>query len=193
MHASRDAYTVQCARQQPHTARPLTHVHACCGAGRWARIPGRTRDVLLATHRGLSLELCAVLSHISPMALYRLVCVLGQHSLVMVLVRCRLPLPLYILADAKHSRCLTERVDLTTIVRSRVLRHLGCSASKSTAAFTESYMGFNTRPLCMSRHTRCGASSLMALIVPLVVWGPCFQEHVWASACATRSPSSRAN
>ena len=30
------------------------------------------RDVLLATHGGLSLELCAVIGHISPMALYRL-------------------------------------------------------------------------------------------------------------------------
>jgi hypothetical protein len=28
---------------------------------------------LLATHGGLSLELCAVICHISPMALYRLV------------------------------------------------------------------------------------------------------------------------
>src|SRR5215471_16525508 len=30
------------------------------------------RDALLATHGGLSLELCAVLYHLSPMALYRL-------------------------------------------------------------------------------------------------------------------------
>ena len=42
-------------------------------------------NALLATHGGLSLELCAVISHISPMALYRLVCALGQHSLVTVL------------------------------------------------------------------------------------------------------------
>src|SRR6266705_2310237 len=39
--------------------------------------PDIARDVLLATHGGLSLELCAVIHHISPMALYRLVCALG--------------------------------------------------------------------------------------------------------------------
>ena len=57
---------------------------------------------------GLSLELCAVLYHISPMALYRLVCALGHQSLVTVLTRCGLPLPVYFLADEKHSRCLTD-------------------------------------------------------------------------------------
>src|SRR5215204_1633022 len=36
--------------------------------------PDVARDVLLATHGGLSLELCAVLYHIAPMALYRLIC-----------------------------------------------------------------------------------------------------------------------
>ena len=42
--------------------------------------PEVARDALLATHGGLSLELCAVLYHISPMALYRLVCALGRQS-----------------------------------------------------------------------------------------------------------------
>jgi hypothetical protein len=44
--------------------------------------PEVARDTLLATHGGLSLGLCAVIYHISPMALYRLVCALGQQSLV---------------------------------------------------------------------------------------------------------------
>jgi hypothetical protein len=44
--------------------------------------PEVARDALLATHGGLSLEWCTVLYHISAMALYRLVCALGQHSLV---------------------------------------------------------------------------------------------------------------
>jgi len=44
--------------------------------------PEVARDALWATHGGLSLELCAVLYHLSPMALYRLVCALGQQSLV---------------------------------------------------------------------------------------------------------------
>src|SRR4026209_1482543 len=43
--------------------------------------PDLARDALLATHGGLSLELCAVLSHLSPMALYRLVCAFGHQSL----------------------------------------------------------------------------------------------------------------
>src|ERR671923_2513151 len=57
--------------------------------------PEVARDALLATHGGLSLELCAVIYHLSPMALYRLVCTLGQHCLVNVLVKCHLPLPAY--------------------------------------------------------------------------------------------------
>src|ERR1043166_6635589 len=39
--------------------------------------PDVARNALLATHGGLSLELCAVLYHMSPLALYRLVCALG--------------------------------------------------------------------------------------------------------------------
>src|SRR5881296_3528457 len=96
--------------------------------------PDVARDALLATHGGLSLELCAVIGHISPMALYRLICALGQQSLVAVLTRCALPLPVYLLADEKHSQCLTERVYLPTIVSGRVIWHLGYSASKSAVA-----------------------------------------------------------
>src|SRR5919109_2398920 len=40
--------------------------------------PEAARDVLLATHGGLSQERCAELYHISPMALYRLLCALGH-------------------------------------------------------------------------------------------------------------------
>ena len=109
--------------------------------------PEVARDALLATHGGLSLELCAVICHLSPMALYRLICTLGQHCLVNVLVKCHLPLPAYILADEKHSRCLSDRVYLPTIVSGRVIWHLGYSASKSAAAFTESYGQFQLAAL----------------------------------------------
>src|SRR6266436_2534152 len=109
--------------------------------------PEVARDALLATHGGLSLEWCAVLGTISPMALYRVICACGQHSLVTVLTRCGLPLPTSILADEQHSRCLAERVYLPTIVRGRVLWHLGYSASKSAAAFTESYGVFQRTAL----------------------------------------------
>jgi hypothetical protein len=72
--------------------------------------PEVARGALLATHGGLSLELCAVIYHLSPMALYRLVCALGRQSLVTVLTRCGLALPPYFLADEKHSHCLRDRV-----------------------------------------------------------------------------------
>src|SRR5437660_5528573 len=104
--------------------------------------PDVARQALIATHGGLSLEWCATICHISPMALYRLICALGQHSLVTVLVKSRLPLPAYLLADEKHSRCLTDRVYLPTIVSGRVLWHLGYSESKSAVVFTESYGQF---------------------------------------------------
>jgi hypothetical protein len=76
------------------------------------------------------------------MALYRLVCALGQQSLVCVLTRCGLPLPIYVLADEKHSKCLTDKVYLPTIVRGRVLWHLGYTEEASAVAFTESYGAF---------------------------------------------------
>jgi hypothetical protein len=109
--------------------------------------PDVARDAWLATHGGLSLEWCAVIGTIAPMALYRLVCALGQQSLVAVLTRCGLPLPVYILADEKHSRCLTDKVYLPTIVSGRVIWHLGSSASKSAVAFTESYGAFQRAAL----------------------------------------------
>src|SRR2546421_3662005 len=109
--------------------------------------PEVARDALLATHGGLSLEWCAVVCNISPMALYRLVCALGQQSVVTVLIRCGLPLPVYVLADEKHSRCLTNKVHLPTMVSGRVLWHLGYSASKSAAAFTASYGEFQRAAL----------------------------------------------
>jgi hypothetical protein len=93
--------------------------------------PEMARQALLAMHGGLSLELCAVLGHLSPMALSRLVCALGHQGLVTVLTRCGLPLPVYFLADEKHSRCLTDKVYLPTIVSGRVLWHLGYRLSDS--------------------------------------------------------------
>src|SRR3989442_4829015 len=50
--------------------------------------PDVARNALLATHGGLRLESRAVIWHISPMTLYRLVCALGHQSLVPVLMRC---------------------------------------------------------------------------------------------------------
>ncbi len=100
--------------------------------------PEVARDALLATSGGRSLELCAVLYHISPMALSRLVCAFGHHSLVTALTRCGLPLPTSFLADEKHRRCLTDKVYLPTIVCGRVLWHLGSTEEASAVAFTQS-------------------------------------------------------
>src|SRR5216683_5449611 len=104
--------------------------------------PEVARDALLATHGGLSLELCAVICHISPMAVYRLLCSFGHQSVVPVLTRCGLPLPRYLLADEKHSRCLTAKVYLPTIVSGRVIWHLGYTTEASVAAFTQSDQAF---------------------------------------------------
>src|SRR3989441_9109668 len=60
--------------------------------------PDVARDALVATHGGPSLEWCATICHISPMALYRVICAFGQHRLVSVLTRCGLRLPAGILA-----------------------------------------------------------------------------------------------
>ncbi len=109
--------------------------------------PAVARDALLATYGGLSLELCAVLYHISPMALYRLVCAFGHQNLVTVLTRCGLPLPVYFLADEKHSRCLAKKVYLPTIVSGRVIWHLGCTEEASAVAFTQSYRVFQQAAL----------------------------------------------
>ena len=114
--------------------------------------PDVARDALLATHGGLSLEWCAVLCHISPIALYRLICAFEQFISVTVLTRCGLPLPTYILADEKPTRCLTARVYLPTIVCGRVVWHLGYSESKSAAAFTVSYGEFQR---VAKQETRC--------------------------------------
>ena len=63
-------WRIQCTRCKavftilPHFALRYRSMH-----------PKVARDALLATHGGLSLERCAVICHLSPMALYRLVCV----------------------------------------------------------------------------------------------------------------------
>jgi hypothetical protein len=104
--------------------------------------PEVARDALLAIHGGLGLELCAVIGHLSPMALYRVACALGHQSIIAVLTPCGLPLPTYFLADEKHSHCLTDKVYLPTIVHGRIIWHLGYTEDASAAALTQSYQAF---------------------------------------------------
>jgi len=77
---------------------------------------------------------------------HHLICALGQHRLVTVLRRCGLALSVYILADEKHSHCLKEKVYLPTIVRGRVIWHLGYTEHANAAAFTKSYGEFQLCP-----------------------------------------------
>ena len=83
-----------------------------------------------------------MICEISPMAVYHLVCALGQQCLVTVLTRCDLPLPAYVLADEKHRHCLAEKVYRPTIIRGRVLWHLGYTEDASAAALTQSDQEF---------------------------------------------------
>jgi hypothetical protein len=83
--------------------------------------PEVARDALLATHGGLSLELCAAIYHISPMALYRLVCALGSQSLVVVLTRCGLPLPRYFQIPPDLV-VKSQAIDIAEINSSRIRR-----------------------------------------------------------------------
>src|SRR5207237_9781776 len=85
------------------------------------RRPEVARDALWATHGGLSVKLCAVLYPISPMALSRLVCAFGHHSLVTVLPRGGLPLSVYFLAAETPSRCIAEAVVRRTLASGRAI------------------------------------------------------------------------
>src|SRR5712671_3504340 len=149
--------------------------------------PEVARDALLATHGGLSLERCAVLYHLSPMALSRLVCAFGPHSLVTVLTRCGLSLPVYVLADEKHSRCRAEKVYLPTIVSGRVLWHLGYTTEASAVAFTQSYQVFQRAALAQEPSYRVrgiltdgfdSTTSSMRTLFPGARLGTCLRHAI---------------
>ena len=55
------------------------------------------------------------LPYLDRSSLYCLIYAFGQHRLVNILVKCHLPLPVYLLSDEKHSRCFTSRVYLPTL------------------------------------------------------------------------------
>jgi len=83
------------------------------------------------------------------MAVYRLVCSVGQTCLVKLATRCDLPLPQYFIADEKHSHCLAKRVYLPTIGCGQVIWHLGYTSSKSVSAFAASYGEFQQAALAI--------------------------------------------
>jgi hypothetical protein len=102
------------------------------------RPPEVARNAFLATHGGLSLERCALIGQLAPRALDRLVCAFGHHSLVTVLTRCGLSLPIYLLADEKPRRCRADNVYLPTSASGRVLWHVGSTEEARAIAFTPS-------------------------------------------------------
>jgi hypothetical protein len=81
--------------------------------------PEVARDALLATQGGLRLERGAGLYHIAPMALSRLVWAFSPHRLGTVLTRWGRPLPVDVLVEEQHSRGLTAKVYVPTIVSGR--------------------------------------------------------------------------
>ena len=121
--------------------------------------PETAKKALMATHGGLSLEICAVIENVCPMAIlrmggqtsriYRLVCSVGRTCLVRLATRCDLPLPQYFIADEKHTHCLDKRVYLPTISCGRVIWHLGYTTAKSVEAFAADYGEFRQAALAI--------------------------------------------
>ena len=101
--------------------------------------PEVARTALLATHGGLSVARWAVMGQIAPLALYRRGCAFGHHSLVTVLTRCGLSLPVSLLADEQPRRGLADQGSLPTMARGRVLGHVGYPAEARARALTQSY------------------------------------------------------
>jgi hypothetical protein len=72
----------------------------------------------------------------------RLACPFGHQRPVAARARCSLPLPASFLADEKHSRCLTEKGYLSTIVHGRVIWRVGYTEAARSAALSQSYTEF---------------------------------------------------
>src|SRR5215831_15640885 len=147
--------------------------------------PEMAQDALLANLWRPQAGGGAVLSRLSPMALERLGCALGQHSLVSVLPRCGLPLPVYVLVDEKQSRCRTDTVYLPTVGTGRVIWPLDATTVASVAAFTESYRVLQ-RAASRRPHTGSQEPSPMASIARPRAGGRSFQGCVSVPASAMR-------
>jgi hypothetical protein len=70
-----------------------------------------------------------------------------------MLTRCALPLPVHLLVDEQHSRCLTDKTYLPTIVSGRVIWHLGYSDAKSAPRYARG---------CAPRFTLCCTAAASA-------------------------------
>ena len=85
-------------------------------------------------------------------------------------------LSVYILADEKHSHCLKEKVYLPTIVRSRVIWHLGYTEHANAAAFTNDELG-NGMPSVYTILTSTTLESNISLVKSITCETklPCFR------------------
>jgi len=100
--------------------------------------PEVAKNALIASNGGLSLENTSLILHISAMSIYRLLCAIGVWHVAEVLLRAGLALPQYFMADEKHSKCLSHKAYLPTIVEGRVIWHLGYTTAATAEAFQTS-------------------------------------------------------
>ncbi len=111
--------------------------------------PEVAEKALTATYNGMSLEVSHIVCDVPPMALYRLICTLGNLCIVYLLVRCGLTLPKYLLVDEKHSHLRLARIYLATIATGRVLWLLKYMKNKSEKTFNASYGEFKEAALAI--------------------------------------------
>ena len=156
---------VRCDRKSP--AMP------CCDA-RWAQFGTVRRPLPYLPHGALPPRLCGW----PPES--------GRRP-----TRCGLPLPVYVLADEKHSRCLSTKVYLPTIGCGRVLWHLGYTTEASAAAFTESYQVFQRVASQQEPSYRVRGALTDGFDSTTKSLRTRFRECVSASVCVTPSSSSR--
>lgn len=110
---------------------------------RYQSMPVETaRQSLFALYGGLSLENTAALLNVTAMAVYRLICRIGNVPMVRVLLHCGLSLPDYLIADEKHSQCLSQKLYLATVTAGRVIWLLTSCPDKTAEAFAVGYGEF---------------------------------------------------
>ena len=120
-------------------------------AWRWLAMPSWRHTV------GSAGEWCAVIDHLSPMVLYRLIGALGSQSLVAVLT-CNSAAAHLCPRRGEHRHGLTDRVYLPTIVRGRVPLASGVHRTPEAVAFTQSYGEFQHGPPAGPVRSSSGAS-----------------------------------
>jgi len=107
------------------------------------------------------------------------------------MTRCGLPLPVYILADEKHSAVSPTGCICQPSPVGRVIWHLGYSESQSAAALTESYGVFQRAALKHKPSYAFRAPLTDGLTAPPGACAPCFQglAGLWPRHALNKLPS----